>query len=1192
MIRKTIPFIALLLGTFYGRAQTVNGSIVQPESGKATASKGTVGTGIVDVDPYTGTGSVNVPIFSYSVDELTFPIGLTYSARGIRVDEMSSPVGLGWELSYGGSITREVKGIEDEVTLPAIFTGSTTDHFEGFLVPGANHGVYYHGDDDDDEEPDIFRLDLGGRSFEFSFQSNGTYKTVPQSELSIQVQTKDWNPTTKAYYNIRTGVQNNVSLGPDTNIIGFIVTDEKGNKFYFDRGDYRTKEYSLPAANFSNNTGVYYPTDKWNLVKVISYAGKEVKFEFYTRYVEFVENITETLYPREQTYYSPPVGDPIVTFDPFEIKKQYFKGIKTFPSKIIYPNDINVLFSVDTGFNARCDCRRNYLLNSITIESFDQFEYRNTLTFRLSHKYFSTKDPALGIAVTEKPKSSTCALTVGSINTPAGQNTDTVKERYMERGLRLKLTGIERIGTDELSSEPYYVFDYIDTALPYRFYGAKDFYGYYNGATVYPHIRPNLMAGVGSIPANAKDTFWTSIPYHQDPRTAYDNTTANQTPLYWGTSRNSNRLYAQAWSLNRITNGCGGVDSIVYIDYTLTNPDSAYGSVVVYDDPMGGYPSFLSMGYDQDTLTEYMEVNDGLVVGEIISKDWFARDNVTKTTYTYSGGQRFNQGGFTWYPDSYNGEKAFTNFNLNADLYYNGVNHGFSEVTVSTLGYNNIQLSKTKVYFTNLTYQDGGGETLSCLTKPTKKGYYSYPSTLKQWRMGIPLKTEDYDENNFLTSKTETTYSELADRMLVSNEKVTSNINDRSASVVKSMITNTKFRYDQYDNITMTAKTNSEGDSIKIWTKYNYDYSGMFPGSAVAQMATEQRQFLISSETWKKKPGVPNDSSFLGITMKAPKYRATGVLSFPALFQSTLKAPLTPINVFPTSGHSTYVPRYAVAYNGSNYTSFGTNLLKWKEATKYDSKGDEIEIQLNAQDEYVSKIFDVNTGGLLAYASNARHDDIAFSSFESKYVYTSPDYNKGNFEFSPDNVVEIGSAITGRYAYDLKDYYGVTTKPLGSKKYILTYWTKYSQYIPDVHLQRGGSNTILTSTLRNTVGEWQLYSVEHSAQSGDVLSIEQHPVGITGPPFTTYVDEVRLHPADAAMTSYCYTPLFGKTSETDASNHILYYEHDMFGNTIYEKDMRGNVLSKIEQECMSLDGYESLPDYDYNDPHFPDPVNP
>ncbi|MBN2891013.1 MAG: hypothetical protein JXL97_04025 [Bacteroidales bacterium] len=67
-----------------------------------------------DVDLYTGRISVSYPIFDLSTNNISLPITLDYSSSGLKVNDISSWVGIGWNLNAGGVISRNMNGIPDE----------------------------------------------------------------------------------------------------------------------------------------------------------------------------------------------------------------------------------------------------------------------------------------------------------------------------------------------------------------------------------------------------------------------------------------------------------------------------------------------------------------------------------------------------------------------------------------------------------------------------------------------------------------------------------------------------------------------------------------------------------------------------------------------------------------------------------------------------------------------------------------------------------------------------------------------------------------------------------------------------------------------------------------------------------------------------------------------------------------------
>ncbi len=60
------------------------------------------------------------------------------------------------------------------------------------------------------------------------------------------------------------------------------------------------------------------------------------------------------------------------------------------------------------------------------------------------------------------------------------------------------------------------------------------------------------------------------------------------------------------------------------------------------------------------------------------------------------------------------------------------------------------------------------------------------------------------------------------------------------------------------------------------------------------------------------------------------------------------------------------------------------------------------------------------------------------------------------------------------------------------------------------------------------------------------------------------IDEVRVFPTDAYISTTAYKPLIGKISETDANNVTIYYEYDDFGRLIKIYDQDRNLINKTK----------------------------
>ena len=171
----------------------------------------------ISVDKFTGTAQVYLPLHTVQASGVAVPVGLSYAATGVQVDEQGGRVGVNWALAGGVSVSREVRGLPDDRTelsstgnrygwlvyptgspdgyinavpnVPAAIstTGCTVDEATalqqlnvlGNLQQTSGSRNFY------DSEPDIFYYSLPGHSGRFVFDAQGNARTIPYDHLTI-----------------------------------------------------------------------------------------------------------------------------------------------------------------------------------------------------------------------------------------------------------------------------------------------------------------------------------------------------------------------------------------------------------------------------------------------------------------------------------------------------------------------------------------------------------------------------------------------------------------------------------------------------------------------------------------------------------------------------------------------------------------------------------------------------------------------------------------------------------------------------------------------------------------------------------------------------------------------------------------------------------------------------------------------
>jgi hypothetical protein len=243
-----------------------------------------------------------------------------------------------------------------------------------------------------------------------------------------------------------------------------------------------------------------------------------------------------------------------------------------------------------------------------------------------------------------------------------------------------------------------------------------------------------------------------------------------------------------------------------------------------------------------------------------------------------------------------------------------------------------------------------------------------------------------------------------------------------------------------------------------------------------------------------------------------------------------------------------------------NYYSFYPNVLKPQTiVVKNGSHPEDVAVRhhtydikgniLSASKENnvrMSYIWDSKTHFANAIVKNATEQEIAYTSFETDA--------KGNWNNYTGTITTAASSAlppTGKKYYNLGSGNDLSKTVTIGKKYIISYWRNS---ITPFNVN-GGTVTYKAGA---TINGWTYHEHTLTASSSSVV--------ITG---TGAIDEVRLYPEGAAMTTYTYQPLCGVTTQCDENNRATYYEYDHLSRLKQIRDQYRNVLKKY---CYNLSG--------------------
>jgi len=265
------------------------------------------------INKYNGTANINIPIYNITMDGLSIPLNLSYNTGGIRVAQEASWVGLGWNLSDGIIITREINGYDD-----LRYSGYGQDIRPSDPSSSSGNIGWIYSEDylftDQLGNPRIGQSDLSNLdsfqweiNFPVDFQPDLFSLSTPNGSCKFYLNKKGNSNIVEA----RVVDNVNFKITYDTNLFAFIVTDPDGFTYEFDLQELSTGFQSYQGAasyDFSLATITYWPTNQtkytitaWRPSKINSPFGRELVFEYDEGHHFSFPSFSETL---EQSIFS------------------------------------------------------------------------------------------------------------------------------------------------------------------------------------------------------------------------------------------------------------------------------------------------------------------------------------------------------------------------------------------------------------------------------------------------------------------------------------------------------------------------------------------------------------------------------------------------------------------------------------------------------------------------------------------------------------------------------------------------------------------------------------------------------------------------------------------------------------------------------------------------------------------------
>ena len=1093
--------------------------------------------GEIPVDYSTGVPKIEIPIYTIQGKKLSLPISISYHASGIKVYDVPSEVGLGWVLNAGGIVTRTMLDNKDEAGAPT----KTYSNAEQFLnaIPGIVYGDY--------------------NSFCY------TYPGVHTMEMYLNANPSEDFMSDRYFYSLPNGISgvfrhnypqfdSLIMLpyrpykidGPNNGV--FKITDDKGVLYTFQK--------------FQDSS---YGSSEWFLKEMTSADG--------------AETIKLTYIPQQ----SIPNGMPS---DSFYTERQYS----------IQACNIS---TGEPGTTMGGTGGGTYSVTLATIESDDTL-----ITFSYSDREDSPylkKISEIKIASKNEPNNIKKKITFDQsyFGTVGYENTN-------NRDKRLKLNALNIYGETNLNPQVY-SFNYEQSVmLPSYNSRSFDFWGYYNGSnngTAIPNnfVSPQYPAGhSGNRKADngyfSKACMLTNITYPAGGKTKFDFERGYVDALYRGIDGGG---YIGGFRVSKITNYSkdnvlANMKSYQYGSPKFNIIDPEFYKYPQYyidvEDPNGDFVPCQGTGgcwllYQKDITTSNPIVSHDLTPGmpiaytDVTEYDGTINDHVGLTKYHYSSPDQISYTDLlrelhTYQEDRGNYEpklgyklvKSKTGSKLSEEIFYYA---DYFEQEFTT----GINISRTLTNLANLKHAD-----------LTDYGCHGCPMRYVQ-----SIKAHDtkaFQKATLLNYTIKRTYNQYDENKYV-EERVDYNIYNQHNLMAKEM-----------------TRTNSLGDNILTQYKYPYDFGSSEPyqtllakniltpvieqtttntskSKQIQKVHTDYKNWgdnIIEPELIKAQA---ETSSTLEDRIRFMTYdkkgnvtslKKEGNIPITYLWGYDKNLPIAMVensNLVSQAGtvdESKYINSMLppIPMGSTNY-ELGSFIITEEKNYKIDRTYEQIpndkSVMYNilfenlSNSNYSAYFTDTTPPGGNSHTFTTQSQLLKPGTYKVKLTNVGYNGYQGSiehqFNFTIYNTVNIDKAIPFHTSFE-EDVENVSTTQAktGKKSHTGQYYVK----IPQASL---GYDKVIVSYWgkASDTSAWEYVENVVNANGQDYY--------IGGAYY--YIDEVRMYPVGALMTTYTYDPFYKQpTSIMKSNNDCEFYKYDNFGRLIDVRDENGNLLKEYQ----------------------------
>lgn len=1143
----------------------------------------------------TGAAEYSLPLYSYSdpANRLNTNLSLRYvTGNGLKVSDVGSSVGTGWQLDFGGSITRIQAGEPDDQKVEGSFNSTPINganwlnYLNNYYPNGYMYSEFNPGDPVNngggyiplfplnyfgkykqpqaylaDREQDKFMFSFNGRQGYFIIGKNGQVVTLVDSKLKIEFEATDMTADKII-----------------TRISAFHITDETGVRYTFrelelnqmleyerilpDGGwGYPVYAGTVPSETRNILKGIakdLFVVGKWHLSEIKNpLSGKKIEFEY--------EDIDIDMpgFKTGLVSYTDGRSDRTLMYE-------RIKGISKRLMKIKCSASEEVIFRYSTSL--RQDLLFDRTLEQIDVKYGDLTKY----SWKMTYGYF----------VGDQIKDATLVLTQA--------------ERFQAR---LCLKTIQKHSQNENKPvEPPYLFDYYVGYFSYTLnshvyadYGTvSPLYNFYRDQYGFPkHDGDNIYLYQDRSDGNYDDVDWDDIEQY-----AYND-------LF---PRNPSGIRWLCGALRKVKNPLGGELSFLY-EGNFATKNASTQSVLMGGGRVGKTILFDGISHDNDIVQEYKYLRE-----DGFSSGWGYEDQIFRKTreqtvfrcsdqrkpgliikaatstlpgfftrhivQTMMGGNVLNVASLS--------QPVMQAFAVGILVYI--LNEVFTppdktfDVTegsmISATEANSLPCQYSRVEVVNKLGSGTTGSAIYEFTSALDPGYEIDVPTLAVansqrprfpfWAYGLPKTVLIKDKDNNNKQKTVYEYDLIKNTLNNSNfvsQKWTANKMTYNCSYTYSGGSSNSGDIDHDVYYPMTGRI-----SLGKKTEFLYNQNGEFVSNSTNYTYSPTNFQLKSTKAGNSKGELiettiyyPDDYTLTGI-IETMRSNEVNMLNIPIASQTFITkpgnqkyllagsvsdytyAPNGDIKSFKTFvARSENPPSSSLVEFNDNQLIPGANIYEETGSVVFSDNG--LPLQVNSDKGKICYIYDYDKSIAVATVLNADADDVAYTSFESNGL--------GGWTFDPSMIYQ-DFAPTGKKVFRFSKGGAVISKTINSNKhFILSFWSKGAT--PFI----SGATAYLRRSFLNTSTGYTYY--EYEISNGSLLKIDNSNNGTIGWPYPLVIlDELRLYTKEAEMSTITIDPLIGKTSESDTNGRITYYEYDEAGRLKLVKDQFRNVITAYE----------------------------